>query len=436
VKRFVKYGLIFLMLVLLMGSITLAVINHNPALFKPIVEHWFKANYQRTLRMAGEIRLTLFPRVDLALSKVSLSEYQRDDLFASIEHLSLSIHVLPLLSKRLVIDNFHVTGFEAKLVRDQRGVFNIADLLEGDDESFIKAFQINRVETNDSRLSFQDESAQRAYELSGIHLTVLQVNTDSLQQIQMNGQFSVSEMNGKETIVSQVITQLEGAEIVFEQGKPIVGPVFLSLQSHPDELETGLVERFSARLSIADFGWIDTMLNSQHMHLELAMQRAAKIAKVSIDTALVFNMNEMSGELSGIHFAFDFFHPDYTSKSVHGNFEGQINLNWYTELLNMEMQGKIDDDGVNVTAQLQGFSQQHHTFNLEVDALDLTAFLPTETSGSDVEIKQFPDFSVLNNMGLNGSIQIGQLVVGDIQFSEMQLVVGSDNYASSAAQPE
>lgn len=438
VKSFAKYSLIFFLLVLLTGGVTLAVVNHKPTLLKPVIEHWFKANYQRTLKLDGEIRLAFFPHVDLSLHDVSLSEYQRDDLFALIEHLNLTIQEWPLLGNRLLVDHFHVTGMTAKLVRDLDGVLNIADLLKSDDKSFIDAFQINRFETKNSRVSFQDESVQRFYDFDGIQLTGSQIDMNSVQQIQMQSRVSVSEMLEAKSnaIVSQMIAQLNGEAIVFEKGGSTAGTVFLTLQSSHeshDDLEADFAWHFSTRLSIANLSQTNDRLNSRHIHMELMMQQSEKIAQASLDTALVFNMDEMFGTLSDIHLAVDFFHPDYTRKSIHGNFNGQVNLDWYAELLSMDMRGKINDDVVNATGQLQGFKQQHHTFNLEIDAIDLTAFLPAETSDSDTEANVFPDFSVLNKTNLKGSIQIGQLVVNDTQFSGMQLIVGSENHASPAA---
>lgn len=189
------------------------------------------------------------------------------------------------------------------------------------------------------------------------------------------------------------------------------------------------------------------MLASQHMHMEVAWQHSEKIAQVVYDSALQFNTDKMSGTLSEIHLAFDIFHPDYMRQSMHGLFNGYLNMDWPAESLEIGMQGKMDDRAVNAEARLLGFAQPDHRFRLEIDALDVSALLPAESSPSSssspssgssrfkAEASSFPDFSWLDDTGLSGAIHIGKLLAGDLQFSEIQLEIGKgDNFTDD--QPE
>lgn len=438
-----------MVLVLLTGSVALAVIAFNPALLKPAIEHWFKTNYQRTLKMTGDIQLTLFPRIDLVLNDISLSEYQQDDRFVSIEQLTLTMPVMPLFNRRLEVGDFYVSGFAAELVRDQNGKFNFADLLKGDDESFISTFQISRIKMDNSRLRFRDDLTGRYYELDAMRWTAVQVETDQLQQIRMDARLSVSEMETaeKQLFMSPVKTQFEVADVLFKNQGLVIRSILLSLQSdfdHSDQLPAG---RFSSHFSIAGLHWSDEMLASQHMHMEVAWQHSEKIAQVVYDSALQFNTDKMSGTLSEIHLAFDIFHPDYMRQSMHGLFNGYLNMDWPAESLEIGMQGKMDDRAVNAEARLLGFAQPDHRFRLEIDALDVSALLPAESSPSSssspssgssrfkAEASSFPDFSWLDDTGLSGAIHIGKLLAGDLQFSEIQLEIGKgDNFTDD--QPE
>ncbi len=149
-----------------------------------------------------------------------------------------------------------------------------------------------------------------------------------------------------------------------------------------------------------------------------------------LDTAIEVRMHGMAGALPDLYLAFDFFHPDYLSKSISGYFKGHLDIDGAAEWLHMDLQGQIDGQAVKTTARLQDFAQQTHAFKIEIDRLDLTALLPVgqpdsvpEVSDAQPEDAALPDFSRLEKLGLNGSIQIGQLSVGDIRLSDIQLLL-------------
>jgi len=433
VKRFITYGWLLLALLLLMSGAALFIINYKPALLVPAIEQWVKLNNQRLLKINGDVHFSFFPRANLSLSQLSVSEYQRDDVFASVEAMRITASLSSLLKGRLVVDHAHVSGFQARIVRYQDGTVNFADLLQESGSGFFSAFEIGRLEVENSKLSFQDDMTHQSVDLEALQLTAVQVTDTALRQIKMQSQLAFhhgQSADRNDARVAQLRIQFDAEDALFNQEELTSGPVFLSVQTLPEDPDAEAIEHISTRLSIAGLKWIRNILTSQHVHMELRLQHSGYSVNVALDTALEVGMQELAGALPDLQLVFDFFHPDYLSKSVNGYFKGHLGFDGIAGQLHMDLQGQIDSSAVKTTMRVQDFARQTHAFKIEIDRLDLTALLPNEQPESkfqavdiQAEVAALPDFSKLEQLGLNGSIQIGLLSMGDIHLSDIQLML-------------
>ena len=123
-------GLVVAFLVALVG-IAIFLQTFDPNAYKNNLQEIVYARYGRTLTIDGDIELSLFPRIGLAVQQVSLSDRGSSELFASMESARLAVAIWPLMFNRLVVDHVAVTGFRAWMVRDEGGSYNFHDLLSG-----------------------------------------------------------------------------------------------------------------------------------------------------------------------------------------------------------------------------------------------------------------------------------------------------------------
>lgn len=137
----VLIGIVALLIVALVG-IAIFLLTFNPNTYKTNLQNYVQERYQRTLAIKGDIELSLFPRIGLAVKDVSLSERNSGETFVSMESARLAVAVWPLLSDRLVVDHVSVSGFRAWVKRDQNGQFNFSDLLASDPVSAAAATQV------------------------------------------------------------------------------------------------------------------------------------------------------------------------------------------------------------------------------------------------------------------------------------------------------
>lgn len=127
-----KRGLFGLVAALLVAIVGLAIflLTFNPNAYKSRLEQFVFDRYARTLTIGGDIGLSLFPRIGLSVSDVSLSNRQSRDTFVSVDSARFAVAIWPLLSNQLVVDHVAISGLKAWVVRDAQGRFNFSDLLE------------------------------------------------------------------------------------------------------------------------------------------------------------------------------------------------------------------------------------------------------------------------------------------------------------------
>src|SRR3546814_4171652 len=93
-------GLVVLVVVAVVG-LAIFLLTFDPNAYKYKLEELVQERYHRTLAIDGEIELSLFPRIGLAVQDVALSEVNSTDTFASIEDRK-STRLNPVTNAQLV----------------------------------------------------------------------------------------------------------------------------------------------------------------------------------------------------------------------------------------------------------------------------------------------------------------------------------------------
>ncbi len=111
------------MFVLLLLSVWLFV---NPNTYKPRIVAGVKAATGRDLRLPGDIKLSVFPWVALELGPASLGNPPGfgEQPLVSIQHASVRVKLLPLLSKQLQVGEVQIDGLDLRLLKNAAGKGN------------------------------------------------------------------------------------------------------------------------------------------------------------------------------------------------------------------------------------------------------------------------------------------------------------------------
>ena len=100
----------------------------DPNKYKPEIVAAVKDKTGRTLAIEGNLSLSFFPSIGIAVGKASLSEPNDSRIFARVEQAKVSLALLPLLSKQVVVDRVTLSGLTLDLVQRKGGKTNFEDL--------------------------------------------------------------------------------------------------------------------------------------------------------------------------------------------------------------------------------------------------------------------------------------------------------------------
>ncbi|MDX8399801.1 MAG: AsmA family protein [Gallionellaceae bacterium] len=369
-NKVLKYSLLTLAgactLLLAGGAYVAATFNPND--YKSQLIQAVKDNKQRTLKLDGDIKLTLFPSVGADLGKVSLSEFKSDKEFAAIEGAHVSLALLPLFSGQAVVDKVVVKGLKATLVKFKNGKTNISDLLATDakqveDKDSAKdepsnpiKFDIASVLVEKTELHYSDETSGALYDLNDIKLKTGRIANGIPSKLSFAAHIKANQPN------LDITTKLK-TTLTFDLDKQLFVIKGLDLQAKGAALDI-------SNLDFAVSGGGSANLGSSEFSAEKLMISATGTkAKDTFDTKL---------ELS----AFDF-----SKGKVSGN---QLNVN-----------AKLNGESGDITAKLalpkvEGGSE----------------FFKTSPLTLDVDIKQ-------QEMAL--AVKISALVAGNIKGKQLNL---------------
>lgn len=177
-KLLIGLGIVVALLVLaVIALVTLVDVNR----FKPQIAQAVQDRFQRTLTIDGDLSLTVFPRIGVALPKTTLSEHRSPAPFASLDGARVSVALMPLIRGRIEAGTISVYGLTATIERRADGTSNIDDLLRGDaatpsagpakkDAGGPPQFDIGGIELSNANLTYRDLAAKNTVTLTQLNL--------------------------------------------------------------------------------------------------------------------------------------------------------------------------------------------------------------------------------------------------------------------------
>lgn len=248
---------------------------------KRIASDWMLTHQDRTLVFDGPVSLQLWPQPAVAVQRVRLSERgQPGKPFASIDSMSLSLHLQPLLQRREIeVESVSASGVTLRFTRDDLGARNVDDLLDrvasGEPRSG-KPLAIDSLELADVELVIDDAAAGVKGTLNIQQFSLGAFGPGLRSPLQMKAQATLSEP------ALQGALELEAGLSLLPPPRPGASPLVqldktgLRLRGHGFELE-GLdanLQAESVRLEYgAELGFGDSRLEVQDARLQFGGRR-------------------------------------------------------------------------------------------------------------------------------------------------------------------
>ncbi|NLJ52023.1 MAG: AsmA family protein, partial [Alcaligenaceae bacterium] len=105
------FALVLLLLIAVVGG-AIFLLNFDPKVYQDRLVKEIKLRYERDLSINGDLDLSLFPRIGLRVTDVTLSNKNSTEEFSSMEEVRFAVALWPLLFDRFLVDNVKVTGFK------------------------------------------------------------------------------------------------------------------------------------------------------------------------------------------------------------------------------------------------------------------------------------------------------------------------------------
>jgi AsmA protein len=374
---------------------------------------------QRTLRIDGDLKLALWPRIALDAGKLSLSEHQSDKEFAAIDSARISVALLPLLSKRIVVDAVEISGVRATLVKHKDGTLNIADLLTSDTaESDPVQLDIAGMRIADVHLVWRDEQTGAGTTLSGLELAAGPIRIDTgRKSFDIDGlALSLKERSASRTGADSFEFRLDAPKLAITPEKSVGETVTLSATLAAPQ------KTLAAKLVLSGIAASAHAATVAGVALDLD----AKIAEASVngrlESPLAIDLDKQTLALDKIAGAFDIAHPHVPAKRIKLPLEGALLADLAKSSAHGRLGARFDESKIALKFTVPKFAPLSLGFDLDIDTLNLDRYLPQKKEGGkNAEGDGKPDFSALNDLNINGTVRIGTLQVANIKAGNLKL---------------
>lgn len=181
-----KTQLFKMLSMVLIGVITMLVIalfilmlTFDPNQYKPQISQLVEKHLGRTLNIAGDLKLTLFPWLGVTISQVSLGNAKGFEAteFARVNNAQVRVKLLPLFQKRVEIGAVQLEGVALYLTRKPDGHNNWEDLTmlgrkntDAKDSQPLPNFEISSLELLHAKMLWNDQQRGIRYLASEINL--------------------------------------------------------------------------------------------------------------------------------------------------------------------------------------------------------------------------------------------------------------------------
>lgn len=431
---------------------------------------------QRILRIDGELSLTFWPGLGIRLGAASLSEPGSETVFATLDSARASLQWLPLLSKRIVVNDLEIAGVRATLLRDKNGRLNIADLLVPDQEPGTLKFDVAAIHLANGQLAWRDETsgqditfdefelrtgrvadvATGKLEISG-RLRTARTPADDLQ-LRLAAQYAIDRTrqryaaNRLEATTTGQLAGMQGLELVLRAAAIEAGPG----RTTPGEITLSgfsLLARgrhadgsFSIALGTPQLLFGAGKLGAQQLTLTLDADKAdGGTLHGTLDSPLSADLTAETRALVLEPFAGEFAlaHPRLAVKPLKLPIRGSLRADLARQSATGNFASQLDDSRLAAQFSIERYAPLALGFAITIDKLDADRYLAqpergarpaakTDSASAEKEI----ELTALKKLDLHGTLHIGTLRISGVTTRNLRLDIrtADDNLASPRAQ--
>ncbi|OIQ97287.1 putative assembly protein [mine drainage metagenome] len=325
---------------------------------------------QRTLKIDGNLELGFWPDIGVKLGKLSLSERNSAQIFASADSARVSVALLPLLSKRIVVNSVALSGVRTALIRHKDGTLNIDDLrARYQTGSQPLRLDIAAIKIANAQVSWTDEQSGSTATVSGIDIATSAVSIGG-------GSYSVSGLS----------------------------------------LAIGAAHQLDAKLELSGIEGTGRMLKVVKIAFDLDGRSGETAFKTRLDSALTADLEGMSATLDNLSGETTLSNPKLPMKRIALPFSGRMKLDLSARSAEGNLAARLGESKIALKFDHAKLSPPSLGFALDIDRINADQYLPPQRA-----VEGRIDFSALNKLKLDGTVRIGSLQIAKTQVRKLKL---------------
>jgi len=478
-------GGLLLVLALFASAIGLAFYLLDANDFKSQIVDYVKTHKQRDLVLDGDIHLAFFPKLGLDTGKMSLSQRNGSQKFASVENARLYVAWWPLLRLQLQVERVVLDGLHANVIRHKNGSTNFDDLLVTADQLGDVKFEVEKIRIMDSSVNFQDEASNMALNLHDLELETgrladatagkvstsfrLESNQPRLDaRVKLNGhvlydrtahRYEVANFEGQAqgeavglndltldfrgSLIAQPATQqLElnrfsaSARGKLEQQnfEARLAASKLKLdkdQWHGTALTLGASwlpenKNLTAALEVPAFDADSKTFRSANVLASFELTQGDRALQGKFNSPLGFDFETRQLQLDALAGNWSGSHPLLVGK-LNASASGKLLANWPAQEIRLDFKTRIDDSDFTGSVQLQDFKTPAYAFDVAVNTLDLDRYLVSDWARRFQDEALPFDLSGLKTLNLRGKLRSDEFKLAKLKTSHLLAQIRADS---------
>ncbi|WP_428622762.1 AsmA family protein [Sedimenticola sp.] len=438
-------GLVLVVLLLVVAAVIILPMVVDPNDYKDEIVSQVKAQTGRDLKIAGDLKLSVFPWLGVEIGGLELSNAKGfgDKPFAVVKSAAVRVKLMPLLSRQLEVDTVGLDGLALNLAKAKSGATNWDDLVkggapdEGDQPQAgegegLKGFVIGGVDISDARISWDDQQAGQQFKVEQFFLKSGAIRPGSPVALELGAQ-----LQSKEPELSAQV-KLD-ASVALDQSAGMLNITGLNLQL---DATSPLLKKGTASASLAadvvlaldgqSLSVNNLKLNADALQLSGNLKGSNLAAKPAFSGKLTLAELNLREWLVGQGIAL----PEMADPQVLTRFSADMQLAAQDNATQIKpLAILLDDTRINGGASLKGSAIG---FDLDVDSINLDRYLPPvkeeaeapakENGGATSQASGSGDepllpIEQLRSLNLNGTLKIGQMIIKKLTAKQIVVTV-------------
>ena len=437
--------------------------------YKPQIEQIVKEKTGRTLKLSGPLSVAFWPSIGAKASGVTLSERGSDREFVALDSAHVAVKLMPALRGEVIVDELHLSGLKALIVKDKHGKHNFDDLLAAEDpkkpapkaepkDAKAPVFDISGVSIEKSALTYRDLAKGSETAITDLKLSTGRIAPKSEGKLELSAQ-----VKGKNPDIDAKV-QLAGN---YKVDLPARAFELAKLDAKISGNAAGLNNlTATARGDVAaspeksEFRIAGLAVEVKGMQGKEALE--AKISAPSLlvtrDTAkgdeisAQFSMKgenrstEATVKLSGVQGSakslvvpkltadVSMASPDMPMKSVKVPVTGSLKADLEKQTASADLVSKFDESNIQAKLGLAKFTPPSYLFDINIDRLNLDKYFPPKeepkgaastgatkpAAGGQKPADSPIDLSALKELNASGKLQIGALQAQNVKLANLR----------------